>query len=291
MKKVLLNFLVLVIIIQTVIYPIDSKTSHFPQDPAVYLSSETTINAFENFVIVSNSTKIASTRSTSNITMIGSPGAQSESQYETYYLLLDSVGNVTDFDVSVDIDYSYTGTMLKSLHLGVGSYYLESGGYNGKPTDEHYNDICQSYLSDAWAGSGGLFGFRCTPNEIPEYQFTSQGTLPTDGIFTLRVIRNDNIVTGFVLQDETVIHSYSWSSGVSRPVNYIGIYGIIVPLYTSTTIGVFSNLSATLVSTDTTLPITPLPSITIQIGLTFNFSLVCSVIIAVSFILAKKRLN
>lgn len=288
MRKVLLNILVLVIILQTVIYPVNGKISHFPQDFFIYPSSEININTFENFVIVTDSANIESTRSTSNITMMGSYGDQSEDQYETYYLLLDSIGNVTDFDISVDIDYSYAGTMLKSLHLAVGSYYFESGEYNGKPTDAHYNDIYQCQLQDSWAGSGGRFTIRCTPNDTPEYQFTSQGTLPTDGVFTLRIIRYHDIVTGFIIQDETLIFSYSWISGVSRPVNYIGIYCTLNPLYTSNTIGVFSNPNVLLVESTSTPPTS---SSTVEIGFTFSFSLVCGVIIAISIILAKRRLS
>lgn len=254
------------------------------------------ITDFNGFELSKNSSYIQSSKSSDWINFSWSYDSLNEVQHEQYLLLLDESTNYYDFDIKATLDYNYTSSMLKDAYILIGSYYFENGTYN----DNHTNVSSQKEqkigwcgIYDAWAGNGGVYLITGVPDGIKDQRTSAHYTLSSSDVLTLHLSRIGETFECTIKQAEVVKFSYLWTSGLTRPLNYIAMHCASYPIYSSTNIANFTSLNATLYneSTDHTItePETVTETETITIGIVSSMVVITTVIVLMVVLVVRRR--
>jgi len=219
LKRGLYTILVILLLIApwTTFIPVLGKESNFIN---FEMNSELIISDFSDFELLNDNQYISSLKSIDQIDFNYSGGA-SDRVEEYYFLNFDKYGNCTDFNLEINVNYSYTGAMLSGGLFLIGSYYLENGNYFGKPEDDLFTYLGWTSVRDVWTTSGGVFEVCGYPDDIGDKYQTVYGTLGSSGVATFLLSRENMSLTLSVKQDEITMITHSWISNVSRVINYL----------------------------------------------------------------------
>jgi len=248
------------------------------------------ITDFNGFELSKNSSYIQSSKSSDWINFSWSYDSLNEVQHEQYLLLLDESTNYYDFDIKATLDYNYTSSMLKDAYILIGSYYFENGTYN----DNHTNVSSQKEqkigwcgIYDAWAGNGGVYLITDVPDGIKDQRTSAHYTLSSSDVLTLHLSRIGETFECTIKQTEVVKFSYQWTSGLTRPLNYIAMHCASYPIYSSTNIAKFTSINATLFNESNDYTITE-PE-TIAIGIVFSMAIITTAIVLTVVLVVRRR--
>ncbi len=210
------------------------------------------ITEFTNFELAVDTSYIQSIQSSEWINFSWSHDESIDASiYDIYILHPNETRNYQDFNITVTLDYgySYSYSMLKDAKLIVGSYYHEDGTYNANHSDAFFHDsqkigLCGIY--DPWALEGGVYLISGYPYGVKDKQITDEYNIYSSDTLTLQLKRSNGILNCYIKKGAAVYFSYKWTSGLTRPLNYIAIMCVSNPHFASTTNVKFTSLNATL---------------------------------------------
>ena len=200
------------------------------------------INDFSNFSNYFDSALVTSEQNDEQITMIHD-NENNGTTWETYYYNFGELGNYSDFNVEIEIDYSYTGSMLMQAGVRLGSNFFENGTYAG--TDS-FGTICACGIWDAWAGTAGRYYINVRPYGIIKQYESESGSLTTQGKVKYHFSRTSGSVRVKITKEGVNQFNITWKEGLTRPLNYIYLVLSIDPSYCTYTSVVFTSISAIL---------------------------------------------
>ena len=198
---------------------------------------------FSNFELQHDCPDVSTTITDSSISFIGSTGSDTVLNDDAVIMHLG--GDYQDFNLTVALSYVYTGTMIESLGVEVGSYYYEDGTYRGPPVARDFQPIAGVEIQDGWAASGGQYSAFANPFDSWSYEQTDKGTISNTGTLSYSIIRIGNSVTCTIKKSDAVVLSKTWTSGLSRYANHIIIYCTTSSYYVDTTEGTFTDILGT----------------------------------------------
>jgi len=201
-------------------------------DYSVRSCNSISVSGFKEFIQIIDDESIASFRSYSLLSFAFNNGSDyvssSKSYSERYILYLDEWGNISDFQMSIKLSYSYTESRFGAFYVVAGSYYDEEGHFTGTPRGGNYNNIGFNSIRDPWVASNGVHVICAYPHHEIDYYDAGYGSLEKNGVVSYLISREDGIFNCTTVNSEGErIITNSWSSGINRPVNYITIGGYI----------------------------------------------------------------
>jgi len=214
---------------------------------------EYSISDFNEFEEYYGYEAIISTSSTDEITFTAVQSSITYRIYEKYVLDLQKYGNCYSLDLSVSIDYSYSGNRLGTFSISAGTFYEES---DNTPTldYEEYPYVCGALIKDESLSYTGVHGVFASPNGIIESYFSDIGHFDSTGTMILHISRDNDAVFCYVKEGYQTWISRTWNSGCGRPINFIVIEASIIPNSISDFEVSFNNFYATIqADTDTAI--------------------------------------
>jgi hypothetical protein len=200
------------------------------------------INEFSGFSSYHDTGLVTSTINSSMIDMVHNDEAGSY-EWETMYYGFGEDENYTDFNILVEFDYSYTGSMLMQSTFAIGSFWFENGTFD-EASPNGYRRICSVGIWDAWAGSGGRYYVSARPYHVEQQYETVSGTLSSSGTLQYNLTRNNGTLTIQILKNNDIQIEHQYTVGVSRPLNYLYIAMSIDPTYCTYTQVTFTSIQA-----------------------------------------------
>ncbi len=200
------------------------------------------ITDFSNFTIYHDSSLVTSVNSDTHISMIHNDEITGDT-WETFLYNFTNLGNFSDFSADITIEYEYTGSMLIQAGIELGSNFFDNGTYGGPNT---LRRLFGCGIWDAWAGHGGKYYVDAYPNDVKDHYETADDTLSSNGIVVLHFNRTDDVVDLRITKQGVTQLSHTWSSDVSRPLNYIYLKLSIDPNYCTYTSVNFTSISVIL---------------------------------------------
>lgn len=250
------------------------------------------VTEFKDFVLAESSDFIDSTKTSSNITFEISNSPLNESQTESYIYELDSFGYCSDFNVSIEIDYNYTGSMMNDFYLKLGSYYNESGNYIGKIIDG-IKTVCYCGVVDAWAGVGGRYTVGARPNGIQDSFTTAYGSINSNATLKYLISRKQGVVNCTIVRNSHTELTNTWSIDLERPICFILLQSHGNPIYVGNTEGTFSAINGTFIFEEP-LPVIITETVTETITITAGIFLISMGVVsftALVIIIVIRRIN
>ncbi|MFW9922177.1 MAG: hypothetical protein ACFFDW_02700 [Candidatus Thorarchaeota archaeon] len=183
---------------------------------------------FNHFQILHDSEFIESLNNNTAINMNYLGTTTGNAIKEFYFLPLDYYGNCTDFDVTILLTYNYTGSnILGDFSIIYGSYYNESGYYSGLPSDEESKNILVQTVKSGVSGIQLMnIGYPFDEEQIESY---ISYPAPSTRTIEFNIEREENTIICTIGYDGYTRKINEWNVGVSKPLNYIALGGVIYP--------------------------------------------------------------
>ncbi len=182
-----------------------------------------TVNDFGNFSRFKDDSRIYSYNGGSSIEFEYLRGVVSENVSEIYILSLGDLGNVSDFSLSVVVNYTFVDLYdIASSYAIVGSYYNNDLEWVGYPQDAQ-SRVCILGYQDFWRNSSGRIFTTAYQYDIEETNTTELNATALSGELLLEVSRN---TTGLFTKisfnnNYTEIVTKQVVHGIWKPVNYL----------------------------------------------------------------------
>ncbi len=202
---------------------------------------------FNDFVIAESSDYVNSIKTDSNITFQISQNTSLDSkQTESYLFDLDSYGYCLDFNMSIQVDYNYTGSMMNDFYLKLGSYYDEAGNYIDEIIDGP-KTVCYCGVVDAWAGTGGRYTVGARPNGTLDKYTTDYGSISSNATLKYLISRKQGVANCTIVKNSLTELTHIWSANLERPISFILLQSHGNPYYVLETEGTYSAINGTFI--------------------------------------------
>ena len=177
------------------------------------------ITEFTDFVYKENSAHVKSTKNASIITYYYN-GSSSQLERDVFTLGLEDGANCTDFNIQFDVNYSYTN---ETVFASFAPYF--NSFYNKNMANEN-TSIGYAELQDAWTNKYGLFHIVGYPDDSADGLLANESSMGTNGYVQISAKRqNDYLTITFMnLTSDVVILNHTWSTEISKPLNYIDLW-------------------------------------------------------------------
>lgn len=166
----------------------------------------TNFSSFEKFT---EDPLIYSSMNATQIDFVFNQSSPSHPLRERYECFLPE--NCSDFFIRLNVNYS-----MSSVSEGMITYFTVYGGTQA---------IAEDGIQDAWTGSQGIFYVNGWPFSVGDLHTSSTNSAGLAGIVTFEMSRNDNVLTGKILDESTtiVLHSYQWSAGLDIDISRLAV--------------------------------------------------------------------
>jgi len=213
-----IKFLILTVLIaSTPFFVFNNSNTQSITHLITQANSVFSISDFSNFTINSDSEFILNENNGNNITYSYHGATSIYPLSDRYSYSLPNDRNFTDFNIEFTVQYNYTDQNdIGSFALYLKSNYNEIGELDTK-------SIGCIELWDGWSGVYGRYHVVGYPDNTLDSQPAAEGSMGKSGVVIFSAVRNDDNLTLAIKNnstDESLI-SYSWLSGVSRPLNLI----------------------------------------------------------------------
>ncbi|MHA1630636.1 MAG: hypothetical protein ACTSXO_07295 [Candidatus Heimdallarchaeota archaeon] len=204
-----------------------------------------TINDFSGFLPYADSNLVTTILNKTMISMTydNQPGNY---EWETVYFGFGENKLYYDFNLLLELDYLYTGSLLKQFTFALGSFYFENRTFD-EATPKGYLRLCAFDCWDAWDAHEGKYCISANPdNQGFDIIETTYGTLPSSASLQYIVTRINGILKLQIIKNGIIQIEHQWTTGVARPLNYLLIALAVDPSYCTFTNVKFTSLNVEL---------------------------------------------
>ncbi|NHJ83928.1 MAG: hypothetical protein FK734_00615 [Asgard group archaeon] len=244
MKKSLISYFLLFNLLISILPINASSIGNYTNELDINISGNI-FSDFSDFTQTANSSEISSINNNQSIDMAIQYNITETTVWESYDYIFGLNEGLFKFDLQVDCNYFYNGSMLNTICLILGSYHNESGNI------VEANSICWCTIDDSWESNTGNYTIVGFPNQIEDRR--TVGIIANEANISFHVTRTNSSLTCSIKKSGDVIQSAMWlvSNGFTRNLDFIRLLLYATPNYINYTEVQFTAISLNYVSTPT----------------------------------------